>query len=41
MKWLCKQLKIESHDEWYDVNRDIISHYQGGGLLTILKKTFT
>ena len=34
IKWLCRQLKIESLDEWYDVSRDIISHYQGAGLLS-------
>jgi len=33
MKWLYEQLKMQSLDEWYDINNDIINHYNGAGLL--------
>lgn len=42
VKWLSKQLEIESLDEWYDINNQIISNYKGAGLLVHgLKKGLT
>ena len=38
VKWLFLKLKLNSLDDWYDVNNDMINHYNGSGLLTHSQK---